>query len=115
MHELSLVHALFDQVDRAIAPHPSAAVRQMKVRIGELAGVDDELFRTAFDVCREERGYTAATLDLVHERAAWRCSACGAGIPPGEALRCVGCEGEIVLSAGGELMLDRIELEVADV
>ena len=43
MHEVSLVHALFDQADRAIVPHSSRDVRQMKVRIGELAGVDPEL------------------------------------------------------------------------
>src|SRR6185369_13956851 len=60
MHEVSLVQALFDQIDRAIEPHPPAAVRQLTVRIGTLAGVDGELFQTAFEGCKQERGYLAA-------------------------------------------------------
>ncbi len=115
MHEVSLVHALFDQVDRAIAPHGSKAVRILKVRIGDLAGVDAELFATAFDGCRSERGYVAAALELVTEPAVWRCAECGAEIVAGSVLRCRSCDGEARLAAGGDLILDRIELEVADV
>ena len=115
MHEVSLVHALFDQADRAIAPHSSRAVRQMKVRIGELAGVDPELFRTAFDGCRSDRGYAAAALESALEDAAWSCASCGAAVTQGGPLRCTACDGEARLSAGGDLILDRVELEVVDV
>ncbi|MBK6520685.1 MAG: hydrogenase maturation nickel metallochaperone HypA [Polyangiaceae bacterium] len=115
MHEVSLVHALFDQADRAIGAHPASAVKRLTVRIGELAGVDCELFRTAFEGCREERGYGAATLETTLERAAWSCRACGAAVAPEGPLRCAACDGEARLAAGGELMLDRLELEVADV
>lgn len=115
MHEVSLVHALFDQADRAIGPHPRAAVRQVALRIGELAGVECELFRTAFEACKAERGYAAAALDIVEERAAWSCGECGAAVAPGEPLRCVRCEGSVRLCAGGEIILQRLELEVSDV
>ena len=115
MHEVSLVHALFDQADRAIVPHSSRDVRQMKVRIGKLAGVDPELFRTAFDGCRSERGYAAAALEIVRESSAWSCAACGAAVGQGGPLRCTACDGEARLSAGGDLILDRVELEVVDV
>ena len=115
MHEVSLVDALFDQVDRAIAPHPRAAVRQVTLRIGSLAGVELELFRTAFEGCRGERGYAAASLELIEEKAAWRCAECGAAILEGAALRCVACDGQATLAAGGELILQRVELEVSDV
>jgi Zn finger protein HypA/HybF involved in hydrogenase expression len=87
----------------------------MTVRIGELAGVDCELFRTAFDGCRVERGFGAAALDIVEESAAWTCAVCGQAVAHGGPLRCLSCGGEARLAAGGELMLDRIELEVADV
>lgn len=115
MHEVSLVQALFDQADRAIAPHPAAAVRQMRVRVGALAGVDGELFRTAFEGCRSERGYGAAALELVEERAAWRCTVCGAAVAEAGPLRCSACEGEAALCAGAALVLERLELEVRDV
>lgn len=115
MHEVSLVHALFDQADRAIKAHAPSDVRQVTVRIGELAGVECELFRTAFDACKGERGYPAAELDIVREGAAWRCAECGAAVGPSGPLRCASCGGSPRLCAGGELILQRLELEVRDV
>jgi hydrogenase nickel incorporation protein HypA/HybF len=115
LHEVSLVHCLFDQADRAIAPHPRGAVRQITVRIGELAGVDPELFRTAFEGCRTDRGYAAAELHVALEPAAWRCGACNTAVASGDLLRCPSCGGEARLAAGGDLLLDRLELEVIDV
>lgn len=115
MHEVSLVHSLFDQADRAIAPHVARDVRHMTVRIGELAGVDGELFRTAFDGCRAERGYAGAELAISLEPVAWSCAMCGATVAAGGPLRCGACDGEAKLVAGGDIFLDRLELEVIDV
>lgn len=115
MHEVSLVHALFDQTDRAIGQHPRAAVRQVTLRIGELAGVERELFRTAFDACKSERGYAAAILDIIEEHAVWSCADCGARVSHDGPLRCAACDGPAQLSAGGDLILQRVELEVTDV
>lgn len=115
MHEVSLVHALFDQADRAIAPHPSAAVRQISVRIGQLAGVEQELFRLAFEGCRAERGYANAALQITLEAAVWSCAECGAAVSDEGPLRCSACGGIPSLSAGGDLILQRLELESGDV
>jgi hydrogenase nickel incorporation protein HypA/HybF len=115
MHEVSLVQSLFDQADRAIAPHPTAAVCRVTVRIGKLAGVECELFRTAFEGCKAERGYAVAALEIIEEAAAWTCAECGAAVPEGGPLRCRSCDGVPTLSAGGELILQRLELETADV
>ncbi|MFO0729253.1 MAG: hydrogenase maturation nickel metallochaperone HypA [Myxococcota bacterium] len=115
MHEVSLVHALFDQADRAIAPRPAGAVRALTVRIGAQAGVDPELFKLAFEGCKLERGYGGAALAIVLERAIWRCAGCGAPVEDGEVLACAACAGEVRLSQGGDLVLDRLELEVSDV
>lgn len=115
MHEVSLVHALFDQADRALAPYPGMTLQRLTVRIGELAGVDGELFRTAFEGCREERGHGAAELEISLERAAWRCASCAAELAPGAPLTCPRCDGVAKLVAGGELFLDRMELEALDV
>jgi hydrogenase nickel incorporation protein HypA/HybF len=115
MHEVSLVQALFDQTDRAIGSHPPAAVRRLTVRIGELAGVECELFRTAFEACKDERGYPAAALDVIEEAAVWRCDDCRADLSPGGPLRCATCDGSARLCAGGEIILQRVELEVSGV
>lgn len=115
MHEVSLVHALFDQVERARAPYPNLKVRKLCVRIGELAGVDAGLFRTAFEGCRQERGHAAATLELAIELAAWRCVLCDSEVPIEAPLTCPRCEGVAKLVAGGAILLDRVELEGPDV
>lgn len=115
MHEASLVEALFDQVDRAIGRHPPAAVREVTVRIGALAGVEAVLFRTAFEGLRGDRGYGAATLAVDEERASWRCADCGGAVHEGGVLACEGCGGRVTLAAGGEIILARVELEVSDV
>jgi hydrogenase nickel incorporation protein HypA/HybF len=115
MHEVSLVEALFDQADRAIAPYASSAVREVTVRIGALAGVESELFRTAFEACKAERGYMGAALHIIDEEAAWRCAECGEALLRGGRLRCASCGGAARLVAGGGLILQRVELEVRDV
>ncbi|MBL8718566.1 MAG: hydrogenase maturation nickel metallochaperone HypA [Myxococcales bacterium] len=115
MHEASLVTALFDQVDRSIAPHPGAIVHRVFVRVGELAGVEPELLRLAYDTLREGRSCASAAIELVSEPAEWQCRACALPIPRGEVLRCPRCEGEARLVRGGEVFLDRLELEVPDV
>jgi hydrogenase nickel incorporation protein HypA/HybF len=115
MHEVSLVHALFDQADRAISPHPSSAARLLTVRIGELAGVETDLFCTAFEGCKTERGYKATALVIEHEQALWRCAGCGIEFPSGAPLQCTRCKGVAQLCAGGDMVLVRVELEVVDV
>ena len=115
MHEASLVSALCDQIDRSIAPHPGAIVRCVHVRVGELAGVEPELFKTAFELLREQRSCRGAALEVVPEPAVWRCLACQAELPRGGILKCVACGGEARLAQGGDVFLDRLELEVPDV
>lgn len=115
MHEASLVDALFDQVDETMGAHPSGRLRLLCVRVGELAGVEPELFRTAFEVLRGPRGHERATLELVHEEAVWSCASCATRVPRGSVLRCEACGGSVALACGGDIILDRIELEVPDV
>jgi len=115
VHEASLVDALFDQIDGAMAGHPGGVLRVLRVRVGELAGVEPELFRTAFEAIRGPRGHERATLELVHEDAAWSCGSCATRLPRGSVLRCDACGGDVTLTAGGDIILERIELEVRDV
>ncbi len=115
MHEASLVSALCDQIDRSIAPHPGAIVRVVHVRVGELAGVEPELFKTAFELLREARSCKGAALVVVAVPAEWRCRACDAALPRGGILECAACGGEARLAQGGDVFLDRLELEVPDV
>lgn len=115
MHEASLVDALFDEVDDALAARGGGALGLLRVRVGALAGVDEVLFRSAFEVLRLERGHPAATLELEREEALWRCEDCGVALEEGAALVCPRCGGAAALVAGGDIVLLRMELEVRDV
>lgn len=108
MHEASLVDALFDEVRRAIGPRPAAGVRALRVRIGALAGVEPELFKTAFDVLHAEAGMPHATLEIVHEPAEWRCDVCGLEVG---AVVCATCDTPARLAAGDALILERVEVD----
>jgi hydrogenase nickel incorporation protein HypA/HybF len=89
-------------------------VHRVVVRIGPLAGVERNLFTTAFDLCREGTLCGGAELVITGEEVAWRCEACGAGIPPGSVLSCPSCDWPARLVGGDALVLERVELEVPD-
>lgn len=115
MHEMSLVDALFDQIDAALLPHPGAQLRLVRVRIGALAGVEPVLFRTAFEGLRGDRQHPTSELELVWEAAEWRCPLCQQDVPEGDALQCPTCSTPAVLTRGAGIYLDHLELEVPDV
>ena len=113
MHEYSLIQALVERVEAEMAARSACAVHRLSVRIGEAAGVDVELFKTAFHTFRERTVCEQADLDVVIVPVEWACSECGRRIEPGRALRCRECLAPARLIAGDEIILDRIELEVA--
>lgn len=115
MHEASLVEALFDQVDESMRSHPAGRLRLVRVCIGELAGVEPQLFRTAFEVLRVPRGHSDAALEITHEDAEWTCPACRTRVARGGVLLCATCGGSVDLLRGGDIVLARMELEAPHV
>lgn len=115
MHEYSIVSALVDGVLAAVAGHPGAVVRRVHVQIGELAGVEIELLRTAFTTFRDHTVCENAELAIHPVAADWRCPACNRSIPVGAALRCPDCHRPAKLVAGDDITLARVEMEVSDV
>ena len=67
MHEYSLVRALVARVEREARARDALAVRRLSVRIGELAGVERELFESAYQASRE--GTLCAAAELVVSRS----------------------------------------------
>ena len=115
MHEYSIVASLVERVEREQAAHPGAIVRRLHVRIGELAGVETELLRTAFETFRARSVCEAAELSIVSIAPAWRCARCDVEVPADGPPRCPRCGRGARLIAGDEIVLQRIELEVPDV
>lgn len=113
MHEYSLVEALIGRVEAEARQRRALAVHGLSVRIGELAGVDPELFQTAYDTFRAGTICADAPLTLRRVPATWACPRCRAPIPRGEVLRCAGCDEPARLDEGSDaLTLDAIDLEV---
>ncbi len=113
MHEYSLVEALVRRVEEEARRREAVAVHGLKVSIGELAGVDPELFRTAYETFRAGTVCERAPLDVRHVAATWSCPRCHAPIPRGAVLRCAACGVPAQLDDGSDaLTLDSIEMEV---
>jgi hydrogenase nickel incorporation protein HypA/HybF len=114
MHEHSLVADLLARIEATARAHAASAVYRVTVKVGPLAGVDPGLLATAF---RDRRAGTVcadAELVVVGDAIDWRCTACGAPIPPGSVLVCPSCAMPARLAGGDALVLERLELEVPD-
>jgi len=88
-------------------------VLAVRIRVGELAGVDAQLLETAWSLARTGTCCERAHLEVDGESARWCCPRCDRAIPPGLALRCPDCELPARLASGDALILERIEMEVA--
>lgn len=113
MHEWSLVQALQSRIEREAAERSATAVCRVRVQIGELAGVERELFALAFETMRAGTICAAAELEIVAVEARWSCPGCGAAPVAGEVLRCPRCARPLRLVEGDGIVLERIEMEVA--
>lgn len=113
MHEYSLVQALLERVDLEVRRRQATAVHRVRVRIGELAGVEVPLLRTAFTMARGGSTCADAELELVPIAARWHCTRCEIDIERGMSLRCPRCDRPAALVEGGDLFLESVEMEVA--
>lgn len=112
MHEYSIIQSLVDSVAAAVGGR-EGAVQRVDVAIGELAGVDCGLLATAFEVFRDGTICERATLTIDRIPARWECTRCGGAMARGGFLRCALCDAPARLALGDEIVLQRIEMEVA--
>jgi hydrogenase nickel incorporation protein HypA/HybF len=113
VHEYSLVEALVRRVEEEARKRQALAVHGLSVRVGELSGVDAELFQTAYETFREGTICERTPLTVRKVAASWSCPRCLRPILRGEVLRCPDCKEPARLDDGGDaLTLDGIEMEV---
>jgi len=112
MHEYSIVQSLVDSVAAAIGDRDAVVIR-VEIAIGELAGVDRGLLATAFEVFREGTVCERALLAINPIAARWACPACGGEVARNTHLRCARCQKPARMESGDEIVLQRIEMEVA--
>jgi hydrogenase nickel incorporation protein HypA/HybF len=113
VHEYSIVASLVEKVEEIARERHAVAVRGLLVRIGELSGVETELLATAYNTFREKTVCENADLIIRPVAARWICPRCEDSIPRGSVLRCSRCGVPARLAEGDEIVLDRVQLEVA--
>jgi hydrogenase nickel incorporation protein HypA/HybF len=113
MHEYSLVQAMMRRVEEEARAQNACGVHRVQVRIGQFSGVEADLFASAYDVLRPGTLCANAELVIAREAGEWCCGACGALVPAGAELTCPQCGWPARLVRGDDLVLERIELEVA--
>jgi hydrogenase nickel incorporation protein HypA/HybF len=113
MHEYSLVRSLLARVEREARARDAIAVRRLSVRIGDLAGVERDLFESAYATCREGTVCAGAALVVRPVHVRWACSACARPVASGGVLTCPDCSAPARLLEGDEIVLDQIEMEVS--
>ncbi len=113
MHELTIVQALVDEAARHACEHRATSVRKLEVKIGELSGVEVALLETAYATFRDRSVCSDAELEIERVPARWQCARCSHVRELGEPLSCTACGTPMRLVAGDEIVLERIEMEVA--
>ncbi len=113
MHEYSLVEALVRRVEEEARRRKATRIHGLKVSLGEMAGVDAELFQTAYETFREGTLCAEASLEVVPVPARWECPSCGRTFEKGAILRCEACAVPARLSDRSDaLLLESIDMEV---
>lgn len=113
MHEYSIVSSLLRRAEQHARERRASRVLRLELSVGELAGVEVPLLESAWGLVRQGSACEGAELSVRAVPVRWECSRCGGPIERGLVLRCPRCGAPGRLAEGGELVLERIEMEVA--
>lgn len=114
MHELSIAQNILDVVRSHVSEERYGAVQAVRVRLGDLCGIQAESLEFCFSAIVRNMALKHAALKIERVPAQLQCSACGKSCATDGLLsRCPGCgSGGIELISGTELQV--IEIELAD-
>ena len=113
MHELSIAQSIVTIAVEHLPPEPSATVRSVRVKIGELAGVVPDSLEFCFSAVTAGTRLEGAHLEIERVAARARCSSCGTtSAVDGFAFLCEHCGGAgLTLIEGDELQVTELELD----
>jgi hydrogenase nickel incorporation protein HypA/HybF len=113
MHERSLVRALLRQVQNLAAEHATSRVRQIRVRIGEFAGIEPDLLRSAYDDLVQNTEFHEAELKVDQVPLEAICQQCGQRFHvPEFHFQCPDCGSlRLTICGGEEMLLESVSME----
>ena len=105
MHEVSLMENLLAIVEKAAADQGGSPVNVVHLRVGEMAGVNADALRFAFEIMRKGTAAEGAELEIERVPLRVRCRRCGAEEHPRDfVFICGACGGSDVEILGGREM-----------
>ncbi len=117
MHEISIMQALFQQVEGLAGQYGSRRIRRIVVEVGEISNLVPELFQQAFEAFRQVKPLLEqAQLEIRKIELQMVCRECGQQFQPlHRHFRCLGCGSlKVESTQGEELLLRDVELEVQE-
>ena len=114
MHELSIVEALIEQVEREVQRSGEAGrVVRLDLSIGRLSGVCPDSLQFAWGLLAPETSLAGAEMRISQPRAVCCCRDCGKRTEIEELVaQCPACGSpQIAFEGGQEMLLETIELE----
>ena len=113
MHELGIAASVLQEARQEAQRHPGARLRKVKVRVGDLSGVNPEALSFSFEVLVRDAGLEPLELEIETCPRRQRCLVCRQTFPVAEYdLRCPGCgTAETEFAGGDELELASLEME----
>ena len=113
MHELGIAASVLQEAQQEALRHPGTRLRMVKVRVGELSGVNPEALSFSFEVLVREAGLEPLGLEIESCPRRQRCPACRETFMVTEYdLCCPNCgTAETEFAGGDELELASLEME----
>ncbi len=113
MHELGIATSVLQAARREAQRHPGARLRKVKVRVGELSGVNPEALSFCFEVLARESNLGPLELEIESCRRRQRCPTCAQTFTVANYdLSCPQCgTAETEFVSGDELELASLEME----
>ena len=113
MHEMSIAMNILDIVERTAQTNGAAAVKDIFIEVGALAGVMIPALEFNLDIAKYNTRAREAGIHIKEIKGRGRCPACGGTFPMGFHIEpCPQCEGSYLrMVTGNELRVLEIEVE----
>jgi hydrogenase nickel incorporation protein HypA/HybF len=116
MHELSLAQGIIDIAVAEATKHHAAAVKTIKLRLGEFTAVAREALEFSFEVAKRGTPAESAVLEIEAVELKTLCPRCGiVGCPTEDfCLTCSRCSDPVEILAGREMQVEYVDLVEAE-
>ena len=113
MHELAIAQNIIEAVRRALEAHGGGVVRLVRLRIGELSGVEVESLRFGYEMSVSDTELAGSELEIERIAVVCECEQCGLLFTPDRFIRiCPACSSRRCrITQGAELEIVDFEVE----